>query len=336
LRVDAQLVNVALDDVPATARRIEDLGFDGAYTFEGPHDPFLPLALAAEHTSRIRLMTAVAVAFARSPMHLAHLAWDLQGLSGGRFTLGLGSQVRAHVERRYSMAWSKPAERMRELALAIRAIWTAWQNGTLLRFEGEHYRHTLMTPMFTPAPLADGPPRLFLAGVGPRMTEVAGEVADGYFVHPFGSAQSLRELTLPALGRGLARAGRDRADVEVAWPLMVATGADDDELTASVEAARLQVAFYGSTPAYRPVLEVHGWGDLQDELASAIRGGRWEALPSLVPDEVLDAVVVRGPLDEIATLVRERTDGLVDRVAGNGPTRPGPEQWRALLALHRG
>jgi probable F420-dependent oxidoreductase len=225
---------------------------------------------------------------------------------------------------------------MRELALAVRAIWAAWQDGTPLHFEGQHYRHTLMTPMFTPAALPCGPPQLFLAGVGPRMTEVAGEVADGYFVHPFGSARSLRELTLPALGRGLARAGRVREDVEIAWPLMVATGADDAELAASVDAARLQVAFYGSTPAYRPVLEVHGWGDLQDELASAIRAGRWDALPALVPDEVLDAVVVRGPLEEIGELVHARAGGLVDRVAGNGPTRPEPEQWLPLLTARRG
>ena len=214
--------------MPGRARELEALGYDGAFTFEGPHDPFLPLLLAAEHSERLQLSTAIAVAFARNPMTLAQTAFDLQSVSAGRFALGLGSQIKPHIEKRFSMPWSQPAARMRELVLAIRAIWTTWHDGTPLRFEGEFYRHTLMTPFFDPGPNPYGPPQIWLAGVGPAMTEVAGEVGDGFLVHPFSTERFIREVTIPALERGLATSGRTRAGFEISFPLMVVTG-DTDE-----------------------------------------------------------------------------------------------------------
>src|SRR3954463_10009302 len=216
--VDAALTATELLEVPEAAREIEAVGFDGMYTFEGQHDPFFPLLLAAEHTERVQLTTAVAIAFARSPMTLAQQAYELQLASHGRFNLGLGTQIKPHIEKRFSMEWSKPAARMREFVLAIRAIWSSWHEGTRLDFRGEFYTHTLMTPFFNPGPNPYGLPRIFLGGVGPRMTEVAGEVADGFMVHPFTTEKFLRESTVPALGRGLATAGRDRSSLEVALP----------------------------------------------------------------------------------------------------------------------
>src|SRR4051812_27327294 len=211
--VDAALTATELLEVPEAAREIEAAGFDGMYTFEGQHDPFFPLLLAAEHTERVQLTTAVAIAFARNPMTLAQSAYDLQLASHGRFNLGLGTQIKPHIEKRYSMQWSKPAARMREVVLAIRAIWASWHDGAKLEFRGEFYTHTLMTPFFNPGPNPYGLPRIFLGGVGPRMTEVAGEVADGFMVHPFTTEKFLRESTVPALGRGLATAGRDRSSL---------------------------------------------------------------------------------------------------------------------------
>ncbi len=224
MRVDGPLVTPALGEVAAAASALEASGYDGAFTFEGPHDPFLPLVLAADATEHLELTTAVAIAFARSPLTIASQAWDLQRLSAGRFHLGLGSQIRPHIERRFSMPWSAPAARMRELVLAIRAIWATWQDGVPLRFEGAHYTHTLMTPFFDPGPLDGSAPPVWLGGVGPLMTEVAGEVADGFMVHPFCTERSLVEVTLPALERGRARPGAIAAPIQVSLPVMIATG----------------------------------------------------------------------------------------------------------------
>ncbi|MBM3673784.1 MAG: LLM class F420-dependent oxidoreductase [Actinobacteria bacterium] len=331
MKVDSPLVVEALDDVPARAAEIEAAGYDGVYTFEGPHDPFFPLALAAEHTCRVDLMTAIAIAFARSPMTLANVGWDLQIMSEGRAILGLGSQIKAHVERRFSMPWSAPAARMRELVQAMRAIWAAWQDGIPLRFEGEHYRHTLMTPFFDPGPSEHGAPRVLLAGVGPAMTTVAGEVADGFLVHPFSTVRFLREHTWPALEDGLARAGRERTGFEVAWPVMVVTGTTEEELAAAEAATRAQIAFYGSTPAYRVVLDAHGWGDLQPELNRLSKQGRWEEMSTLVDDEVLETIAVRGEPDELPALLRDRVGQLVDRIAFNAPYRSDPGAWVRVL-----
>jgi probable F420-dependent oxidoreductase len=329
--VDGPLVTQALPEVPAAARAMEAAGYDGAFTFEGPHDPFLPLVLAADATDRLELMTAVAIAFARSPMALAHQADDLQLLSQGRFHLGLGSQVRAHIERRFSMPWTAPAARMRELVLALRAIWAAWQDREPLRFEGEHYRHTLMTPFFDPGPNPYGRPRVWLGGVGPRMTEVAGEVADGFLVHPFCTERSLAEVTLPALERGRARAA-GLAPVQIALPVMIATGATDADLDAATEAVRAQIAFYASTPAYRPVLDVHGWGDLQPRLQELTRAGDWAGMAALVDDDLLHAVAVVAAPDRVAQEIGRRFGAVLDRVALNAPYRAPQEVWQQIAS----
>jgi probable F420-dependent oxidoreductase len=308
MKVDAAFTATDLMKVPEAARRIETAGYDGIHTFEGQHDAMFPLLLAAEHTERLELTTAVVIAFARNPMTLAQAAYDLQLASRGRFNLGLGTQIRPHIEKRYSMPWSKPVERMRELVLAIRAIWASWHEGAKLDFRGDFYTHTLMTPFFNPGPSPFGLPRVFLGGVGPRMTEVAGEVADGFMVHPFSTEKYLRETTLPALERGRARS-RGLADVEIAFPLMVATSESERE------AIKARLAFYGSTPAYKRVLDAHGWGDLQPELNRLSKQGDWKTMASLITDEVVDAFVVCGAPGEIGGLVRKRFGDLVHRVS---------------------
>jgi probable F420-dependent oxidoreductase len=324
-------VTPILADVAAAARTLEADGYDGSYTFEGPHDPFFPLVLAAEATERLELMTAVAIAFARNPMTLAAQANDLHLLSEGRFHLGLGSQIKAHIERRFSMPWSAPAARMRELVLAIRAIWAAWNERVPLRFEGEHYTHTLMTPFFDPGPNPFGPPPVWLGGVGPRMTEVAGEVADGFLVHPFCTERSLLEVTLPALERGRAK-GSLSTPVQVSLPVMVATGATDGDVAAAAEAVRAQIAFYASTPAYRIVLDVHGWGDLQPQLQERTRSGDWAGMAALVHDDLLEAVAIIAPPDEVAPAIEARYGAFLDRVAINAVYGLDPEIARAIAA----
>lgn len=323
-----------LAQVPGRARELEQLGFDACMSAEVANDPFLPLTLAAEHSERLQLMTSVAIAFARNPMSLAQVAHDLNAYSKGRFLLGIGSQVRAHVTRRFSMPWSRPAARMREFILAMRAVWDSWYFGTRLQFEGEFYAHTLMTPMFTPRDVTYGPPRVLLAGVNPRMTEVAGEVADGLVAHGFTTARYLREVTMPAIERGLAKSGRRRRDFELCCPMFVVTGATEQALEASRAAVRSQIAFYGSTPAYRPVLALHGWEGLADELHQLSRRGAWEEMGSRIGDDVLEAFAVVAPPDRVAERVRERAGGLVDRLAFTAML-DDPERLREQLRLLR-
>jgi probable F420-dependent oxidoreductase len=314
--LDAALLSTGIDDVPTTARELEERGYAGVWSSEADHDPFLPLLAAGLATSRLEVGTAIAVAFARSPMTLAMTAHDLQRYTRGRFLLGLGSQVKPHVERRFSMPWSAPVPRMREYVAALRAIWSAWQEGTRLRFEGDHYRHTLMTPMFSPAAHEWGGPPVHLAAVGPGMTRLAGEIADGLLVHGFTTARYLRERTLPALEEGLAAAGRGRHEVSVSLPGLVVTGPTDGERAVAAAAVRATIAFYGSTPAYRPVLELHGWEALADELHALSVGRRedkWTAMRDLVEDEVLAAFAVVAEPADVGRRVRERFDGLVDR-----------------------
>jgi probable F420-dependent oxidoreductase len=332
LKIDGALVTQRLDEVADAARRMESDGYDGVFTFEGPHDPFLPLMLAAEHSERLELTTAIAVAFARSPMTIATTAYDLQLASRGRFVLGLGTQIKPHIEKRFSMPWSHPAPRMREFTLAVRAIWAAWNDRVPLDFRGEFYRHTLMTPFFDPGPNPFGVPRIVLAGVGALMTEVAGEVGDGFIVHPFSTVHYLQATTLPALERGLARAGRARGDFEITFPVMIITGDSDDELHTARFAVKAQLAFYGSTPAYRPVLEAHGWGELQPELQRRSRRGEWDAMASLVPDGLVDEFTVSGRPEEIAAQVTARYGAIVDRVAFNAPYAVEPALWNRVLA----
>ena len=309
MQSDVILRGSKLAQIPAKAEAAEALGYDGIGVTETVGNPFLAAAQAIGATQTARVSTEIALAFPRTPMDVAYTAWDLQDYSGGRFALGLGTQVRAHIERRYGVEWSRPAARMREYVLALHAIWDCWQHGTKLAFEGDFYRHTLMPPNFNPGPLESGAPRVLLAGVRERMTEVAGEVADGLLGHGFCTGDTLREITLPAIERGLERSGRAREDFEITAAVFVALSDED------WEANRRRIAFYGSTPGYRTVLDHHGLGSLFDALHTCSKENRWAEMPSLVDDDVLSLFVVRAD-DEasLAAAVRERVGGIADRV----------------------
>jgi len=321
-----------LVDVRATARDLESIGFHGLYTAEGPHEPFLPLALAAEHTTRAQLFTNIAVAFARSPMDLAQMADGLQRSSGGRFILGLGSQIRPHIEHRYSMTWSRPVARMREMVQAVKAIQAAWHDSTPLAYRGEIYRHTLMTPFFDPGPNPHGPPPVWVAALGPKMTACAAEVGDGLLVHPFHTGLFMTEHSAKSVAEGLGRAGRNRADFTVSATVIVCTGSTDEEMEAARVGSRMLLGFYGSTPAYRVTLDAHGWGDLQTELNRMTKEGRWDELSGVIPDEVVDAIVVSGAPGDIADLLEARYEGTVDRVGLSMPYQTSQDTIAALVA----
>jgi len=333
MKIDASLTGspaAAADKAAA----LEVAGYSGAWTAETAHDPFLPLAVAASHTSEIELGTSIAVAFARNPMLLANIGWDLQAMSQGRFILGLGSQIKPHITKRFSMEWSHPAARMREMVQAIQAIWDTWLNGTPLQFRGEFYRHTLMTPFFTP-PASDlggfGVPRIFLAGVGPLMTEVAGEVCDGFFCHGFTTERFLREVTIPALEAGRAKAGRSMDGFEIVGPSFVVTGTTDEQMEAAADGVRKQIAFYGSTPAYRGVLELHGWGGLQDELNALSKQGKWDEMGDLIDDEILNTFAVVGAPEDVAPELGRRYGDVISRVSFYAPYESEPERWQAVI-----
>ena len=319
--VDGGIPTDNLAGVPAKAKRLEALGYHGAVTAETSHDPFFPLLLAAEHTEKIQLVTSIAVAFARTPMNLANIGHDLNSFSKGRFVLGLGSQIRPHVTKRFSMPWSKPAARMREFISAMRAIWDCWHNGSQLSFKGDFYDHSLMTPMFTPLDSEYGAPRVMLAAVGPLMTEVAGEVADGVIIHSFTTKKYLEEVTLPAVEKGLAKAGRSRSDFQISYPGFIVTGKNEEEFNATKKAVCKQIAFYGSTPAYAPVLGSHGWGDLQPELNKLSKMGNWDEMGTLITDEILNEFAIVGELDQVVGKFKSRYSGLVDRTMGSLPAR---------------
>jgi len=316
--------------------RLERIGYDTGFSFEAKHDPFLPLALAAQTTTRMRLGTAVAIGFARNPMVLANVGYDLQQMTAGRFVLGLGSQIRPHIRNRFSEEWSRPAARMRELVRAVRAIWDCWERGTELRFEGDFYRHTLMTPAFDPGPNPFGPPPVFVGGFGPRMIEVAGEVADGLIVHPFNSRLSLERLVLPALARGRASAGRADSAVEIMWVTMVVTWTTDEQHDVALQSVKDQLAFYGSTPAYEPVLAVHGYDGLHDDLNAMSKAGRWKEMAALVPDELVEHIAVVGPRDEIAARLSTRARGITDRVSLVNNRNPDAELYADIVEELRG
>jgi probable F420-dependent oxidoreductase len=299
----------------ALSARMEALGFDSVCAVETRHDPFVQSAVMIEHTSRIEVMTTIAVAFARTPMLLAYAAHDLNSLSGGRFILGLGSQTKPHIVRRFAMPWSQPAERMRELIRAVHAIWDNWYDGKPLAFEGQFYSHTLMTPNFTPTDTEHGRPPIHLAAVGPHMTDVAAELADGLICHSFTTERYVREVTLPTIEQGLAKHGRSRADFEVTGTQFVATGHDEKSMAKAVVAARRQIAFYGSTPAYLGVLELHGWGDLHRELHSLSKRGQWDEMGKLIDDDVLNAFAIVGPPKQAAAELKLRFEGVFDRVS---------------------
>ena len=311
---------------------LEAIGYDGGFSFESKHDPFIPLALAAPRTTALRLGTAVAIGFARNPMVLANVGYDLQLLSEGRFVLGLGSQVKPHIEKRFSETWSRPAARMRELVLAIRAIWSRWEGDGDLAFDGEFYRHTLMTPAFDPGPNPFGPPPVFVGGFGPRMIEAAGEVADGLIVHPFNSRRSLDELVVPALERGRRSGPLAGRPIELVWVMMIVTWSSDEEHERAWRSVREQLAFYGSTPAYAPVLDLHGFGDLHRDLNALSKAGRWDAMTDLVPDELVTEIAVTGERSQIATQVLARAAGITESISLVNNRNPDPAHFADIVA----
>ncbi|HLU63852.1 MAG TPA: TIGR03617 family F420-dependent LLM class oxidoreductase [Protaetiibacter sp.] len=320
----------------ADAAELESAGYDGLFAAETKHDPFVSLTAAAMRTERVSLMTGIAVAFARNPMTVAETANDVQLVSGGRFILGLGSQIKPHIEHRFSMPWSAPAARMREFVEAVRAIWSAWETGERLAFTGEHYRHTLMSPFFSPGPNPFGTPPIWLAAVGERMTETAGAVADGVLAHTFTTERYLREVTLPALERGAASAGRDAASLGLSVPAFVAVGESDAELARAIRATKAQIAFYGSTPAYLPVLALHGWEGVHEQLHAASKRGEWGEMATLVDDDMLTTFAAVGSPAEVASQLRERFSGLVTRLSFSASYPIRPETQLALLAGLRG
>jgi probable F420-dependent oxidoreductase len=303
-----------LTEARAHARRLEQLGVDGAFTFEGPHDIFTPLILAADATETLELATNVAIAFPRNPVQLAHQAYDLQLLSGGRFTLGLGSQIRAQVEKRYGASFDRPIARMREMVGALRAIFATWETGETLDFQGEFWSHTLMPPLFNPGPNPFGPPGIALGGLGPQMLRLAAEVGDAVLVMPFNTATHFVEHSLPAIEEGLVRAGRDRSSLTVTGEVIVCCGRTEEELEAARIAGRWLVAFYASTPAYRPVLEAEGWEALQPELNGLSKSGRWDEMPGLIDDAMLGSLAAVGSPKEVASDIACRFEDQVDRV----------------------
>jgi probable F420-dependent oxidoreductase len=320
-----------LQQAAEEAQQAEAAGYAGVWSAETSHDPFFPLLLAAEHTDHLELGTGIAVAFARNPMTLANTGYDLQRYSGGRFMLGLGSQIKPHIEKRFSMPWSHPAARMREFILAMRAVWDCWMTGTKLDFRGDFYSHTLMTPFFNPGPSEYGPPLVFLAAVGEKMTEVAGEAADGMLVHGFTTERYLREVTVPALERGYAKGGKTRADFQLSLPAFVVTGRDEEETARAAESVRQQIAFYGSTPAYRGVLDLHGWGELQTELNALSKQGEWQEMGRLITDEILDTFAIVAEPAGVAKALLSRFGDAVDRLSFYAPYSSGQDLWQPIV-----
>lgn len=336
MKLDCALGMDALAEVPAVSRAAEEAGFAGMWANDTKHNPFVALAAAAMHTSRLELGTGIAVAFSRSPMLTAQSAWDLSRLSGGRFLLGLGTQVRAHIERRFGMAWDPPAPKLREYVHAVRAIWRTWQEGAPLRVSGKYYNLNLMGPFFNPGPNAQPTVPILVAGVNEVLCRLAGEVSDGFILHPIHSVTYLREFVLPHLAEGLARTGRRRTDLQVYAPVIIAPGETRDEQATALARARARIAFYGSTPTYRLLLEIVGYADVADRLRQMVSQGRMNEIAGQVPDGLLDAIVIRGAYDEIGHQLRKRYTGLADRVASYWPfTLEERAGWaRMVRAFH--
>lgn len=301
---------------------LRDAGASGVFTFEGPHDVFTPLTLAST-VGGLDLMTNVAIAFPRNPIHLAHQAIDLQILTKGRFTLGLGTQIRTQIEKRFGADFDRPVVRMTELVAALRAIFDTWSTGQRLDFRGEYYRHTLMTPTFTPRDNPYGPPPIYVGALGPRLTKATAQHADGLLVMPFGNKKFLHEVTMTAVDEGLAAGGRTRADLAIVPEIIVSVGEDHT-------ATRQLLAFYGSTPAYRPVLDIHGWGDLQPELNALSKQGRWSEMGALIDDDVLHTIAACGTPAQVAAHIRDRVDGISDRIC---IYQPGPIETELLAQI---
>lgn len=322
---DAALPPTSLSAIPEIARAAEAIGFAALWATETQHDPFLPGALVAEHSRRLHFGTAVAIAFARSPATLAYTAWDLAQQSGGRFILGLGTQVKAHIERRFGMLWPEsPVAKLREQIAAIRAFWNTWQTGAPLNQRGEYYKLTLMSPFFNPGPIRHPQIPIYIAGVNTGLARLAGEAADGFHAHPLHSARYLREVVLPAVEQGAQKAGRMRGDVKISVSAFAATSPEESAFV------RQQISFYASTPSYRPVFELHGWGEVAERLSALAARGQWGEMPALVSDEMLDTFAVRAPAADLPAALAERYNGLADRLALYLPFVPGErdEFWR--------
>ena len=321
-----------LGDVPARVRVLEEAGVDCVTSAEVDHDPFLPLALAAEHSSRVELMTGIAVAFARTPMALAHVAHDLNSYAQGRFILGLGSQVKAHIERRYDMPWSKPAARMKEYISALHAVWDNWYDGKPLDFRGDFYTHTLMTPRFVPGDLDYGRPRIAVAAVGPLMTRAAAEVGDLLLCHAFTTRRYMEQVTVPMIDQALSDNGRSRKDFEICYPPFLAILRKEEELAEARHSLRGQIAFYASTPAYRGVLDVHGWGDVQTELNRMAKADRWADMNDVIDDTMLDEFAIYGDVRTVAEKLRSY-EGLIDRISINADDLSADEVAALMAGL---
>lgn len=322
-----------LHSVAESAQRLEQAGYDGAMSIETAHDPFFPLLLAAQSTDKIEVMSSIAVAFSRTPMLLANIGHDLNSYSKGRFVMGLGSQIQPHITKRFSMPWSSPAKRMREFITAMHAIWGAWHKGERLNFKGDFYTHSLMTPMFSPTDNDYGAPKVLLAAVGPKMTEVAGEVADGIILHAFTTEKYIREVTLPSIEEGLAKSGRKREDFQISYPGFVVTGKTEEEFERNKTAVCKQIAFYGSTPAYKPVLAAHGWGDMQLELNRLSKEGEWDQMGELITDEILNTIAVVGETDDVVAEFKKRFGDIVDRTTANFAVRDAEHRQSVMAAL---
>jgi probable F420-dependent oxidoreductase len=331
VKVDAQVAYENLREVPDLVQAAEQLDLDGVWFSETSHDPFLAVALAAQHSSRIDLGTAIAIAFTRSPTLLAYLAWDLAALSGGRFMLGLGTQVKAHIVRRFGMPWAPPATRLRHTVQAVRAVWGTWRTGTPLDYRNGGITLNLMTPFFTPPRHAHAIP-VVTAGVNPPLCRVAGEVADGFHVHPLHTPAYLRDVILPAIHRGRVRSQRTTTPFEVAVSAFAVVEGND----AAVRAAKRAIAFYASTPSYRGVLAHHGWEDLGHRLSALAVQGRWQEMGELIGDDVLKTFAVVARPADLGVRLRERYTGLADRISIYEPFSPGnTSTWRTLIAACR-
>ena len=333
MKIDTNLAVHDLREVPAMAQAAEAMGFDGLWASEITHDPFLISALMAEHTRRADLGTAIAVAFPRSPGTLAYLAWDLAALSHGRFILGLGTQVKAHNERRFGVKWEAPLAKLREMILALRAVWDAWQGGARLNFRGEFFKLTLMPPFFNPGPIAHPHVPIYIAGVNQGLCRLAGELCDGFHVHPFHSVPYLREVILPAIHEGLRLGGRQPGQVKLVSSVFVIPGESKVERSAAARRVRQQIAFYASTPSYAPVMDLHGWGGTREQLSRLAAKGHWEEMPALIGDEMLDVFAVSGTWAELPAKIVARYAGLLDRVMYYLPFVPGEmdERWRETI-----
>jgi len=334
MKIDAG-IGANMSHVAEQAKRHEAMGYDGVRLSELNHDPFLPLAIAAEHTTSIELVTSVAVAFSRNPMSMAHLAHDLNAFSGGRLVLGLGSQVKPHIERRFSMPWHKAARQMREYIEAMQAIFDCWYDGKRLDFVGEYYQHTLMPSTFTPENTDIGRPRITLSATGPLMTKVAAEVADGMIMHPFNSEKYIREVTLPAISEGLAKSNRTLDDFELDYAPIIATGIDEESILRAREVARDRIAFYGSTEAYRPVFDIHGWGELQTELNQMNKRQQQKDMANLIDDEVLETIAIVGTPDEVVDAMKKRFADVIGRTGFSVPSLSDEHHAELLSRLRQ-